>query len=794
MAELLEKKIYEELPMIPLRDTVVFPALVIPLLVSRGKSVKSTEESMERYEHQVVLVVQKNGEIEEPKTAELYSVGAVSNIIKLFKLPDGTVKILVEGISRARIINYTQEDPFFKVRIERIKEETPKILSVEIKALMQNLMRQFERSVELGKAIPPEVLVAMVNIEEPGRLSDFIAFHLNLKTEEKQEILEALDPKERLEKVSLFLNKELEILEISSKIQSQIKKKMDKTQREFFLKEQLREIQKELGELDEQASEIEQLKEKVKQSKMPEDVEAKALKEIERLQRMPPYSAEAPVIRTYLDWLIELPWSIETEEKIDITESARILDEDHYGLKKVKERVLEYLAVLKLTKKIKGPILCFVGPPGTGKTSVGKSIARALGRKFIRVSLGGIRDEAEIRGHRRTYVGALPGRIIQSIHQVKVNNPVFMLDEIDKVGIDFRGDPSAALLEALDPEQNFAFSDHYLEVPFDLSKAMFITTANILDPVPPALKDRMEVIEFPGYTEDEKVQIAKGFLIPKKVEENGLKREQIKFEDSAISEIIRFYTSEAGVRNLERNIAAICRKVAREIADGKNEIFDVTKEMVSKYLGPPQYHYGTAEKKDQIGVATGLAWTAAGGDLLAVEATIMKGKGNLILTGSLGDVMKESAQAAMSYIRTNAKKLSIDEDFWGKYDIHIHVPEGAIPKDGPSAGITMATTLASVLTKRAVSKDIAMTGEITLRGQVLQIGGIKEKVLAAHRAGIKKIILPKDNKKDMEEIPEMVRKDLQFKFVSNIDEVLKTSLKPDKKRPKNKRPFTIMTL
>lgn len=787
-----EAKIKTELPIIPLKELVIFPYLVVPLLVGRKRSVEALEGAMKN-DHVVLLVAQKKPvpEDKEPSQEDLHGVGTAATILQVLRLPDGTARALVEGLTRVRITKFVQDEPFLKARVEEVAERTErrKEKSVELEALMSNAANQFERAAQLGKPIPSEVIVAALNIDDPGRLADFIAFHISLKTAERQEILEAEDPAERLEKVTHYLNRELEILEIGGKIRTKVEERLGKTQREYFLREQMKAIQEELGQGEGAGGEIDELKKKVEEGKMPDGAREKAIKEIDRLAKMAPISAEAPVIRTYLDWLIGLPWSKRSREKLDIGRARKILDQDHYGLNKVKERVLEFLAVHKLTKKTRGPILCFVGPPGTGKTSIGRSIARALGREFIRMSLGGIRDEAEIRGHRRTYVGALPGRIIQSIAQVGTNNPVFMLDEIDKVGVDFRGDPTAALLEALDPEQNYAFSDHYLEVPFDLSDVMFITTANILDTVPPALRDRMEVIPFPGYTEDEKLNIAKQFLVPKQLEAHGVKKDRLKIADDAITEIIREYTREAGVRNLEREIATICRKVATEIVEGKTKKTTVTAENIHKYLGVPRFRYGVAEAKSQVGVATALAWTEVGGDIMSVEATIMQGKGNLMLTGQLGQVMQESAQAAFSYTRANAKRLGIPENFYDQYDVHIHVPAGAIPKDGPSAGITLAAALVSVLTAKPVRNDTAMTGEITLRGRVLPIGGVKDKVLAAHRAGIKRIILPAENQKDMEEIPERVRRDLKFFFVDDMDEVLKMTIEDLdlKKRPKAPR-------
>jgi ATP-dependent Lon protease len=761
------------LPLIPLRDLILFPNLVVPLFVGRERSINALEESM-REDHLVALVTQREAEIQDPGPGDIYEIGCIASIMQELKLPDGTAKALVEGQQRMRIVEFVQTDPYYLVRIEPIEESEE--VDIETEALMRALVHDFGRASELGKPIPQEVQMAASSIEEPGRLADFVAFHLNLKVEEKQEILEALEPFARLERASTFLRKEIELLELGSKIQNRVKDQMTKTQREYFLREQLKAIQQELGHLDEVQAEIDEYKEKIAEASMPEPVEEKALKELGRLEKMPPAAAETSVIRTYLDWLIGLPWNAESEEKLDLVDAQNILDEDHYGLEKVKERVLEYLAVHKLTDQMRGPILCFVGPPGVGKTSIGKSIARALGREFIRMSLGGVRDEAEIRGHRRTYVGALPGRIIQSISQAGKNNPVFMMDEVDKVGMDFRGDPTSALLEVLDPEQNFAFQDHYLEAPFDLSNVMFITTANLLDPIPPALRDRMEVIHFPGYTEDEKVHIAEQYLIPKQLKEHGLTRGKLEFSEDALQEMIRRYTREAGVRNLERTIAMVCRQVARKVVEGKKTKTRVTVRTVHKYLGPPKFSFGLAEERDEVGAATGLVWTEVGGDVITIEATKMPGKGGLTLTGHLGDVMKESAQAAVSYIRTRTAELEIEPDFAEKYDMHIHVPAAAIPKDGPSAGITMATALASVLTGCPVRRDIAMTGEITLRGRVLPIGGLKEKMLAAHRAGLSTVLIPKENVRDLELMPAHVRDELNIIPVSNMDEVLTNAL------------------
>jgi ATP-dependent Lon protease len=762
-----------EIALIPLRDIIIFPNLVVPLFVGREKSIAALEAAM-KDEHIVALVTQKQAELQDPEPEDLYKIGSAVVIMQELKIPDGTAKALVEGLSRIEIEEFIQTEPYFKVRVKVLPEETEK--DIEIEALMRNLVIQFERAASLGKPIPQEVLLATANIEEPGRLADFIAFHLNLKIDEKQQIIEAVNPRDRLEKVSIFLNRELEILEIGSKIQSRVKDQLTKTQREYFLREQLKAIQQELGVADEQTAEMEELKSKIKAAKMPKTVNEKALKELDRLAKMPPSAAEASVIRTYLDWLIGLPWQKRSKSSLDIKEAEQVLDEDHYGLENVKKRVLEYLAVHQLTKKIKGPILCFAGPPGTGKTSIGKSIAKSLGRKFVRISLGGVHDEAEIRGHRRTYVGALPGRIIQAINQAGTKNPVFMLDEIDKVGADFRGDPTAALLEVLDPEQNFEFSDHYLEVPFDLSDVVFITTANMLETIPPALRDRMEVIQYSGYTEEEKVQIAEKYLIPKQVSEHGLTTDNIVIEQNALRKIIREYTREAGVRGLERQVAGICRQVARKVVEGEKELLKITSENIHEYMGPGKFRYGLASENDEIGVSTGLAWTEVGGDVLSVEVTVLPGNGKLLLTGQLGDVMKESAQAAVSYVRSRADVLGIDPKFSIESDVHIHVPSGGIPKDGPSAGITMAAALASCLTKRPVKREVAMTGEITLRGRVLPIGGVKEKVLAAHRAGIKEVILPEENEKDLELVAKEVKEELKFFFVEHMDEVLKLAL------------------
>jgi ATP-dependent Lon protease len=762
----------EVVAVLPLKGTVVLPSMVAPLGVGRPKSLAALESALAG-DRTILLVAQKKDDQETPGPEDLYRTGTLCRILQVGKQADGTVQVVVEGTARAIVLEFTQTDPFFQVRIE--PRVDPKEKSLEIEALMRGVTSQFERYARLSRSIPPEAFMLVMSSEEPGRLGDLVAQHLQLRVEDRQRLLEA-PPKERLEIISGILTKEINILELERKIQNRVRKQMEKSQREYFLKEQMKAIQHELGEKDERAAEVEDYRKKIDDAKLPEKVKEKALEELGRLEKMPPMVAEAVVVRTYLDWIIALPWSVRTEDRLDIKAARTILDEDHYGLEKAKDRVVEYLAVRKLAPESKAPILCFVGPPGTGKTSLGKSIARALGRKFVRVSLGGVRDEAEIRGHRRTYVGALPGRIIQGMRTAGSKNPVFMLDEIDKLGVDFRGDPSAALLEALDPEQNNAFSDHYLELPFDLREAMFITTANILDTVPPALRDRLEVIRFSGYIEEEKHHIATQFLIPKQVKENGLRPDQIVFTDDALKYVIREYTREAGVRNLEREIATICRKVAREVAEGEAGSVRVTRSSLQKFLGPTKFRYGIAEKEDETGAATGLVYTEQGGDIITVEATVVPGEGKLTLTGQLGDVMKESAQAALSYVRSRARRLGVDDTFASHYDVHIHVPAGAVPKDGPSAGITMATSLASALTGRVVKRDVAMTGEITLRGKVLPIGGIKEKVIAAHRAGIKTVVIPKENEKDLHEIPANVRKKLRFVFVEHMDQVLAEAL------------------
>jgi ATP-dependent Lon protease len=764
----------DELPILPLRGTVLYPDLILPIMVGRKKSVKLIDDAMDS-DRIIGVITQKRSEIEDPRETDLYSVGVAALILRMIRELDGSQRVIVQGVSRMKVREYIQREPYFKARSEVIDDGL--VQGVEIEALMMNLKNLFQRAVELAPYLTTELGTMVSNIKSPSILADLIASNLNISTTEKQGILETFDVRERLTKVHLFLNKEVQVLELGNKIQSQVKEDMDRTQREYYLREQLKAIKKELGELDEHSTEIKELREKIKKAKMPPDALAAAEKELDRLAKIPPASAEYTVARTYLDWLAELPWSETTEDNLDIDNAQKTLDEDHYDLEKVKKRILEYLAVRKLKSDMKGPILCFVGPPGVGKTSLGKSIARTMGRKFIRISLGGVRDEAEIRGHRRTYVGALPGRIIQGIKKAGSNNPVFMLDEVDKIGMDFRGDPSSALLEVLDPEQNFSFSDHYIDVPFDLQKVMFITTANVLDTIPPALRDRMETLELPGYSEDQKMMIAKEFLIPKQINEHGLSSEFIEFDDAALQTVISSYTREAGVRNLEREIATICRGVAKDVARGIKEKVVIVPDTLHKFLGPVKFFPEVAERTSDPGVATGLAWTPTGGDIIFVEATKMRGEKGLTLTGQLGDVMKESAQAALAYVRSKAKELGIDEDFFGKNDIHIHVPAGAIPKDGPSAGITMFVALTSLLTNKPVRNDVAMTGEITLRGLVLPVGGIKEKVLAGMRAGIRTIILPKKNEKDLEEIPEHIRNQMNFKFIQRMDEAIELALK-----------------
>ncbi len=767
-------EIPNELPVLPLRDTVVFPFVATPLIVARRPSVQLIDDVLSG-DRLLALVAQRKPELEEPRPEDIYTVGTAAIVLKMLKFPDGSLRVLVQGIERIKVLEYTSSEPYYRARIKVVRESYRP--STKIEALMRNVQIQFQKIVSLVPHLPDELQVVAMNLQDPGRLADLVASNINLNLQEKQEILEHADVERRLERLTVFLTRELEVLELGSKIQSQVQSELGKNQREYFLREQLKAIQQELGIGDERSAEINELRKAIEEAKMPEQAYKEAMRELDRLAKMQPGAAEYTVSRTYIDWLVSLPWSISTEDNLDIEAARRVLDEDHYDLEKVKERILEYLAVRKLKPDSKGPILCFVGPPGVGKTSLGRSIARALGRKFVRMSLGGVRDEAEIRGHRRTYIGALPGRIIQGLKNARANNPVFMLDEVDKIGADFRGDPSSALLEVLDPEQNFSFSDHYLEVPFDLSRVMFITTANVLDTIPPALRDRMEVLELPGYIAEEKLHIAFKYLIPRQIQENGLKTKHLTFTRAAVRKIIQEYTREAGVRNLEREIASICRKVAKDVAAHGDSKHIITAEKLADYLGPAKYYSEVKERTSEPGVATGLAWTPVGGDILFVEATKMRGNNKLTLTGQLGEVMRESAQAALSYVRSRAAQLGIQEDIFEKYDIH--VPEGAIPKDGPSAGVTIATSLVSLLTERPIRSDIAMTGEITLRGKVLPVGGIKEKVLAARRAGIRHVILPRKNEKDLAEIPEELRKEITFYFVDTMDQVLELALRKD---------------
>jgi ATP-dependent Lon protease len=763
------------LPLLPLRGISVFPYMMLHFDVGRDKSINALDESMVK-DQLIFLVSQKDASTDDPGTGDFYHVGTVSRIKQLLKLPGDTIRVLVEGLHRGKILEVIKDDPFFEVRVEEMVDEVNEEKDTETEALMRSIFDYFEEYVKLTNRAAMDTLVTVSNIEEPSRFADIVASNLVLKIPQKQQILEAFDPRERLERLHTILVKELDILRMEKKINLRVKRQIDKMQREYYLKEQLKAIQKELGEEEGVLSEVEEYREKIKNAGLPKDVEEKTIKEAERLLKLSPGSAETGVIRGYLDWILDLPWNVETEDNLDLKYAREILEEDHYGLKKVKERVLEYLAIRQLAKGMKGPILCLVGPPGVGKTSIGRSIARALNRNFVRMSLGGVRDEAEIRGHRRTYVGAIPGRIIYSMRQAGSKNPVFLLDEIDKMSHDFRGDPASAMLEVLDAEQNYAFRDHYLEVPFDLSKVIFVTTANTTDTIPRPLLDRMEVIYISGYTEEEKLNIAMKYLLPKQLKEHGLAEDNIIISESTIRDVINYYTREAGVRNLERRLADICRKVAKQVVEGKKIRVRVTRKNLDRYLGIPQYRYEKVNEGEEIGIVRGLAWTPVGGDTLSIEVTIMKGNGKLVLTGQLGDVMKESARAGISYIRSRTEELGIDPDFYQNLDIHIHIPEGAIPKDGPSAGISMATAVISALSGVPVSKNVAMTGEITLRGRVLPVGGIKEKVLAASRAGISRVILPLENEKDLEEIPANVRRKMDLVLVDNMDQVLEHAL------------------
>lgn len=764
-------------PLLPLRGLLVYPTMVLHLDVGRDKSVQALERAM-MDENIIFLSTQKEIAIDEPKKEDIYEVGTLTKIKQMLKLPNGTIRVLVEGLERGEIQRFVEEDEYYSVEVAIYQD--PEAKSVEEEALMRTMLEYFEQYIKLSKKVSSETYATVSDINEPGRMADIITSHLPLKLKEKQEVLETLDIKERLNKVISIIHNEKEVLQLEKKIGQRVKRSMERTQKEYYLREQMKAIQKELGDKEGKAGEVTTITERIEQAGMPENVKEVALKELERYEKIPSSSAESAVIRNYIEWLLSLPWTKATEDRLDINIAEQILDEEHYGLEKVKERVIEYLAVQQLTKSLKGPILCLAGPPGVGKTSLARSVAKSLNRNFVRISLGGVRDESEIRGHRRTYVGAMPGRIIQGMKKAGTINPVFLLDEIDKMSSDFRGDPSSALLEVLDPEQNHSFSDHYIEETYDLSKVMFIATANNLATIPGPLRDRMEIITIAGYTELEKVHIAKDHLLPRQLEEHGLKKSHLQIREDAILSIIRYHTREAGVRSLERQLAKICRKAAKLIVKAERKKIIITDKNLQDFLGKNIFHYGQAELEDQVGVATGLAYTTVGGDTLSIEVSVAPGKGKLILTGKLGDVMKESAQAAFSYIRSRAEELKIDGDFHEKNDIHIHVPEGAVPKDGPSAGITMATALISALTKRPVRKEVGMTGEITLRGRVLPIGGLKEKSLSAHRAGLTKIIIPKENEKDLDDIPESVRNDLTFVLVSHLDEVLKHALTEEK--------------
>jgi ATP-dependent Lon protease len=767
------------IPLLPLRDVVVFPHMIVPLFVGREKSIAALESAM-KYEKGIFMVAQKNAKKDEPLEEDIYSVGTIGIIIQLLRLPDGTVKVLVEGKTRGVIQEYLPNDDFFLVKVNEIEDVDEEHSDVRKKALMRSIKESFELYLKLSKKVHVEMMGTIAAIEDPSKLADVVVTHLNVKLEEKQKIIEIFNVGERLEAIYSLMLSEIEILQVEEKIKRRVKKQMEKTQKDYYLNEQMRAIQKEMGDKDDFRNEIADLEKRLKQKKLSEEATKKVRQEIKKLQMMAPMSAEATVVRNYIEWLLDMPWSEVTENNHTLKESEAILDEDHYGLKKVKERIIEYLAVQTLVKKNKGPILCLVGPPGVGKTSIAKSVARATNRKFVRISLGGVRDEAEIRGHRRTYIGAMPGKIIQSLKKAGSNNPVFCLDEVDKLSSDFRGDPSSALLEVLDPEQNVAFNDNYLDVDYDLSDILFITTANVLQTIPAPLQDRMEVIRIAGYTEQEKLQIAQKFLLAKEMEANGLISDNIDFTKGAILRIIRQYTREAGVRNLEREIASVCRKVAKElVSNGARKRIVIGSKNIPKYLGVPRFRHGETEGDDQIGLTIGLAWTEVGGELLAIESSVMEGTGRMVMTGKLGDVMQESVQAALSYVRTRAEKFGLAKNFYKKIDIHVHVPEGAIPKDGPSAGIAMATSIASALLKRKVRADLAMTGEITLRGRVLPIGGLKEKILAAHRGNIKMVLIPKDNEKDIAEVPQNVQKAVKIVFVDHIDEVLEIALLKD---------------
>lgn len=776
-----QEAIPEVLPLLPVREIVIFPYMILPLFVGREKSINAVEEALSR-DRLIFLAAQRDMTEEDPTPEGIYRVGTIAIIMRMQRLADGRLKMLVQGLSKGMIREFVQVKPTFLVKVDQIGETQAAEITLETEALMRGVKEQLENLVSFGKVLSPDLVLILDSIDEPGRLADLVCSNVGPSVERAQEILETLDPIERLKKLNEALGQEIEVLTMQAKIRSQAKEGISKTQREYFLREQMKAIKDELGESDERAEEIKDIREGIKRARMPHEVEKEANKQLQRLEGMHPEAAEASIVRTYIDWLVEIPWSTSTSDTVDIKKAKQILDEDHYDLEKVKERIVEFLSVHKLKKQMKGPILCFVGPPGVGKTSLGKSIARTLGRKFVRISLGGIRDEAEIRGHRRTYVGALPGRIIQGIKQAGANNPVFMMDEVDKIGADFRGDPSAALLEVLDPEQNNAFSDHYLNLPFDLSKVMFITTANLTDPIPSALRDRMEVINLPGYTQEEKLRIARKYLLARQLQENGIDSRALDITDQAILHIIAQYTREAGLRNLERELSSICRKVARRIAEGENGTTKVTTANLHRFLGPPKYPAEDEREGNEVGVGTGLAWTHAGGETLCVEASVVKGKGSLVLTGHLGEVMKESAQAALTYARSKARELGIKEDLFAKREIHVHVPAGAIPKDGPSAGATIAISIISALTNIPVKKDVAMTGEITLRGRILPVGGIKEKTLAAMRGKISTVIIPYQNKRDLDEIPPYARKKLNFVLAKHMDDILPVALEDEESR------------
>ncbi|MBW2165252.1 MAG: endopeptidase La [Deltaproteobacteria bacterium] len=774
LKEHMQEQPKQKLPLLPLRDIVVFPYMVAPLFVGRTKSINALADAMNK-DKNIFLASQKKVGIDNPREKDINSIGVFGKVLQLLKLPDGTVKALIEGKSRGRIKRFIQDNDFFSADVELVVET--EISVAEGVALSRAVIESFEEYVNLSKNISKELVGNISAISNPSQLADTVAAHFSFKIEDKQHLLEILSPCERLSILLGLIKMEIDIFNMDKRIKSRVKEQMEKTQKSYYLNEQIRAIKKEMGAEEDQGNELKELEKQIKRKRMSKEAAAKARQELRKLKMMTPMSAEATVVRNYIEWMISLPWFDRSRVRNNLDEAEKILNEDHYGLEKPKERILEYLAVQALVKKVRGPILCFVGPPGVGKTSLAKSVARATGRKFVRLSLGGVRDEAEIRGHRRTYIGAMPGKIIQSLKKVGVNNPVFCLDEVDKMSMDFRGDPSAALLEVLDPEQNFSFNDHYLDVDYDLTDILFITTANTLPDIPLPLQDRMEIIRLPGYTEFEKYHIAKNFLITKQISMNGLEGKNIGFSKNSIYSIIRLYTREAGVRNLEREIASICRKLSRKVVKNRDKnTFNITEKSLQKYLGPPRFRHGQVEEKDQIGIVTGLAWTQVGGELLCIETLIMPGKGELIMTGKLGDVMKESAQAAVSYVRSRADRLMIDNEFYKKYDIHIHVPEGAIPKDGPSAGISLCTSIVSALTKRPVYRDIAMTGEITLRGRILTIGGLKEKILAAHRGGIKKVIIPKENEKDIKEIPSIILKQIDIVLADHMDDVLSYSL------------------